>query len=340
MNKRIAELVKNDQAEEGMQMLISRYQNLDKDVCRLYSAWKAIRRMLYTDEANRAVDYTKKMNWLCDHIKSPGDSNAIIAVLQLPLSRQHALHSQKMSYLEDREYNILFKSIRPLFPQFYKFNLPDHVKNAHELKSKDIQIKQQLHAHKDKTHYNFTVSEIDSMFEWARRTVDEVDIVKSSTQYYNLALALQLLTGRRNNEIAHRMLLIPTSHPMQATVVGISKKTDPHATHIIPLMYTFDKIENALHRLRDYSDTMTPYFSQGITKASKRVFNRNLVHTQKRSIYAEAAYKNRKENEYMPSATKMFWVANALCHDFVPSATQQYQTIEIKEDGSPRGTGE
>lgn len=335
MNKRIAELVKNDQTEEAMQMLLSRYQDLDKDVCRLYSAWKAIRRLIYTDEANRAADYQKKMHWLCDHIKSPGDSNAIIAVLQLPLSRQHALHSQKMSYLEDREYNMLFKSIRPLIPQFYKFNLPDHVKSVYELKSRNIQIKQQLHEHKDKTHYNFTLSEIDNMIEWAKRTVDGVEVINSSTQYYNVALALQLLTGRRNNELAYRMVLIPTSHPMQATVVGISKKTDPHTTHMIPLLYDFSKIEHALHRLRDFSDSMTPYFSQGITKASKRVFGRNLVHTQKRSIYAETAYRNRKDNEYMPNATKMFWIANALCHDFVPSATQQYQTIEIKEDGSP-----
>lgn len=331
MNKAIAGLIREGSPEEAMNQLLQRYKNPSQSAYAIYSAWKCVRRILYTDERNRSKDYNTKMEWLAGHVKDPAEATRVMAVTQLPLSKQHSLHSRKLRFLHNKDYDRLFKSIKPLTSAFYAFKLPTELVSEYEKQKRDVVVEQQLHKRKSPEYYTFTDKEIEDIVEWALQRVNDVGI-SNSTDYYEVALALQLLTGRRNREVAESMTLLPTSHSMQAHVHGIMKKPTDTTVFIIPLLGQYNKVSDALDELRLFKEKHDDYFSQGVIRASKRVFGRNLTHTQKRSIYIEYGYKHRERLGYFPSSTKLYWSSNALCHEFTVSPTQHYQTLIIKSE--------
>lgn len=333
----IIDLVLGNKPKDAVEMLLSKYEDRENKLMAIITYASQIRRSIYTNDANRHPHYETKMRWLLTRDISDEDANKVRAALQLPLQRQHMLHQGKKPYLSDWAMNRLFKAIKPIVDPYYEFILPSSILQAYKNRKRTQEVDQQMRIHKPSDHYSFTDDEINSIVDAAKGVVLHT-VPTNITQYYNLLAALQIVTGRRSEEMVRNVIFTKVSHPFQAKVEGLSKQTsgDMDGT-IIPLLMPFETVEKAIDRLRSYRNSYNnPNVSQGTSRACYRIFGRKLVHTQKRAIYTEAGFARRKENGFLPSATKYFWTAQALGHNTSGrlTATHAYMTLDVAHEVS------
>lgn len=128
------------------------------------------------------------------------------------------------------------------------------------------------------------------------------------------------------NEIVVSMTMYPSSHPYQAQVIGLCKN-GPGSKDVItiPLLAPYSIIEKKFREIREYRNLsgmnvkeVSSRIGSSLSLATKRLFKRSLVHTQKRNLYAEMCYlKRNSQNGFLignQSCSKYRWVAHALGH--------------------------
>lgn len=224
-----------------------------------------------------------------------------------------------------------------------RFKLPtDIVDERTRIGLERAQMNQQ-HQLKDRSEYNFTKDEVDSIFEKVYDILNNLGSITNTKKYYDVIVALQLASGRRNYEVMNCLEYSPSSHPYQANVKNICKKdktVDP-VEYTIPLHVEYKVFDHAMREARKFRNVsdkspseVNSSYGPRILAASTRLFGRRLTHTQKRNLYVEMAHMNRATNNYLvgsQSCSKGVWASHALCHSIskARNVTERYQTMVI-----------
>lgn len=276
------------------------------------------------------------------------DREKLISLLKSNLRQQHRVYTSRKKYLTDEKLDALLKQIPACVSSLYEFVLPESLLKERKRQLMERAMQDQRHERKSRAEYTFELADANAYLSAAnvqlKKAFDKAALTKHD-EYYDLVVALQLVSGRRNYEIMKSLIVSKASHPYQATVSGICKRDSlrdyAYEPQNIPLLCPFDLFESCLVILREFQEfygtsSQTNSFVSGrIASASKRVFGRKLTHTQKRNIYVELAYLRREEENHFlignQSCSKAVWVARALCHSEPgpPTTTQRYQAIVL-----------
>lgn len=339
-------VIEEREPEKAMSELIKRYDDPIKCCQSIYSMWSRVRSVIAKDENNRNKYYHDRMKVLLRLIPRSSPDYDLVKKLKEcgSLAQQHQVHASRRKFLSDLDLDKKLKLIKPLKAVVYRFVLPPEIASARNEKLIENAKRQQFHQDRPKEEYVFSSSEVEGILTIAKETLDECRELKSYKRFYELVVALQVLSGRRNIEILSTLVAVPSTHPYQLEVAGIAKKSPikDYGYCVIPLLVPSTDFIRGLGLARDFLDYKEPVsqevlnsrHSNKIGLASRRIFGRKLTHTMKRNIYLELAYKRRDENGYLvgdQSCSKSVWCAMALCHDDpMPSVVDHYQAMLIE----------
>lgn len=344
----IAQVLCSQDAETAVNNLLSIYKHDVSKSHTMYGCWKIVRNLILRDDKNRDPDFGFHVSqWLAKTPElSEEDFERVSSFLQLSLKEQHRRHLHKSSILRNKIHNQEFLKIRPVFPAFYDFLLPTEF--IKEKKSSTLQkkIDKQLHRDKPRSFYTFRFDKVNQILTKVLEVLETTNSIQSSTDYFNVFNAIQLVSGRRNTEIGKTLDYQPhPDHALQARVRGLLKNDEGGSEWItIPLLCRYEIFEEKMNMLRHYKPLggieirqCDKKLSYGVARGAKRLFGMSLIHTQKRNLYGELAFMQRSINKFMynenESCSKFVWVAKALGHvinyrNF--STTQLYQVINIE----------
>lgn len=317
--------------EGAMDMLLAYYPDHQRDAIPLFSTWGRVRRMVYTDDSNRDPHYLESLQELHDASRLHADRVKLQELMRAPLHAQHRTYTQAKPYLIDYDLDLELKEIPACFKEFYRFQLPPHIVDFYHNARLANDVATQTHSRRNRERYSVSLQDANDIVVACLATIDRD--IDSIADYYANVVAMQVLTGRRTVEVLSTLVWLPASHPMQATVSGIAKSRDLHGAtkqHTIPLLCPYSAFDAAMTRLRSYPSPQHP--AKCLARACERMFGRRLVHTEKRNLYAEMAWRARESNGFLigdQSCSKHYWVSRALCHDFNLDHTSRYQTMTI-----------
>ena len=347
-DKKIIKMLQDGNPQQAIDCLLERYERDLSKALTMYGAWKRIRVSIVHDDANRNINFENEIrNFLSSDLSiSQSDFEKIGLYLQMSLRKQHTIQTSRKPYLENREQDLHIKNIRPVFPAFYEFQLPEiYIKAKSEQELYRTEQKQ-MHQAKPREFYNFTLEEVGQILEKVLNVLNSISKAPlTASMYYDLFNAVQLVSGRRNYEIAKTLEYRRNDFTYQASVRGLAKNDHGSKDWIdIPLLCKYDVFEEKMDLLRSFKsldgvdmkacDTM---IGTGIRNSCRRLFGRMLTHTQKRNLYAELAWSRRKLNFFLygnESCSKFVWFAKALGHRLTfrcMKNTQSYQVITINE---------
>ena len=278
----------------------------------------SIKSAIIADESNRNKYYFIKMQNLINQLPPDHqDRLDLFDLMEESLRKQHRMHLllQKKDIFHEKSVNQYMRSLRPVKPIFYDFTFPDDVqRRAKWIKAQRDLSKQEVTSTMD----------IDYRTAILNRSHDLIHDMKveSKEDFWNLVTALQIVSGRRVNEIAINLEYdsIPDK-PFQALVTGISKKFNNDEVYTIPLLVSYTKFKRAMDKIRDYDYHEGMKFcdhanKQGeLDKASQKrekMFGLRVIHSEIRAIYAEEAYKERAYNKFEEKASMALFKSRAL----------------------------
>ena len=283
--------------------------------------------------AFKLVDLSKMCN--------EDDFELILDLLDQPLTEQQRVYSSTLPYLEDEHLDAVLKIIKPVRHWFYSFSFPDDMASAYIEQKTTTESNMRTHSHRRRDWYIITKEEIRHIEQTCADVLERKEI-SNMNQWYELAVAIQMVTGRRMIEVLSTLVVSPVASPYQAEVSGIAKKVYRDDKFTIPILCHYSVLSRELNRLRSYRDVsgfsvieLNNKCGVGMRRATTKLFARPLTHTQKRNVYAEIAWSRRfTENQYMigeRSCSKSSWVSAALCHE-TPSSlavTERYQLMDV-----------
>lgn len=322
---------------KALAVLRNAYPNRE-DSMRAMSMWKRVRMTILHHEANRNFSFPDQVREIIPTCTRE-DQVKLEDLIEFPCVEQHKILSSNLPYLGDLEADMLVKQCSPMMQEFYEFSFPDDMFIWAKELTAERNTKALYHKIKPQEDYNITREEINTIIEKCKDVISYPSI-SNSKKYYEMVVAIQILTGRRPTEILNAVTFYPSSHRYQAQVTGLLKNTTRMDDIIsIPLLAPFPNIERGFRMLREFknfSDMTNVEISNGthgsIDIATKRLFGRRLTHTQKRNIYCETAYDRRHtENEFLPNVSKQVWIASALGHSLTSKlgTTERYQLMQI-----------
>lgn len=299
-------------------------------------------------EENRDPTFFQQIHmFVASDINISGDDfKRITDYMGMTLHQQHKIQSSKLPYLENREQDSIFRSIRPMFPAYYDFVFPPTYQKANQQHKVQRSKDKQNHKAQEKEFYTITKSDITTILETATKIM-EVSGIRNKTEYFKAVNAVQMVSGRRNIEVVKLLEYEPAEHVYQAKVRGLAKQTgERYVTEwtTVPLLCEFSVFKRKMDEIRAFWDVSSMdnkavdhLIGQSVRYWSKKLFGRMLSHTQKRNIYSEIAWSVREKNGFHNgdnSCSKYVWVAKALGHEVnysVLSHTQAYQIMNITE---------
>jgi len=262
-------------------------------------------------------------------------------LLGMPLHRQEFVYKSKRQYLSDRNLDNELKTIPPLKQYIYDFALPPEwiiLRCQHQT---DIALEKQARGS------NISPDKVHDMMERAARVMFNYE--ESERNVFDLVVALQLLTGRRQIEVMNLSSISPVhGKPYLAKVKSLAKSSSRDVFGenevTIPLLCPYKDIEHAWDIMRSEIDPLvhdlpqheiTKTFGSHCQCARNRVYGKLngkiLCHTQMRNMYAELAWEDRSLNGFLNGeGTKHHWIGQALGHELKrPDDTQLYQIISL-----------
>lgn len=335
-------LFEDEDPSGAIDVLLSYYDDYKKQAVAIYGLWSSVRGEIIKHDKYKNPNYEDEIMDLCKDV-GPADKEKLYDILNSPLRERHRAYMMKRRYLWDKDFDKKFKTIKPVNPLMYEFDLPDQLKEWKTSTVYKRNVARQHHMVAHKSDYKMSEYDADLLIEKCIGILNSP--ITSSKVYYDNVFALLILSGRRNYEILRTLDWAPASHMYQVNVCGLCKKKgigereDPVCT--IPLLCTYDLFAEGMKKVRNYKDlsdydlaTLNGLSGQSIKRASKRIAGRVLDHTKKRNIYSEMAWKRRDtENHYLigeQSCSKHVWIQHALCHEFSISDTTRYQIMNIE----------
>ena len=342
----IAAIVAAKDPDQATQLLTSSY-SADQSIS-MYSTWSRVRQHIAKDPINRNKYYFYRLEQLMKHDGlPPEDFLKLESLKESPLYYQHRVQSSRRKYLSSDVHDKWLHLIPALIAPVYKFVLPETIVSTRKCILSQRAKMDQTHCRKIKSEYKCSDVQLQDWINISKATVASIPVV-STKQYYEVIVSLQLLTGRRNYEIINSLEIKPViDNKYQAHVCGILKRgLKNEETDIIPINEEFVIIDHALRSLREFKrllgdpSAVNSQVGGSIAKASLRLFNRKLTHTQKRNLYVEVAWREReKKNKFCvgeESCSRTVWVGKALGHKFTPIVTlsNRYDALVIENENS------
>lgn len=280
----------------------------------------SVRSAIIKNEANRNKYYFIKLKNLIQRLPPDHpDIATLYEIMESPLQKQHRYYElcQKKDVFDEPQVNDYMRSLRPVIPIFYDFVFPENIRRA------NMRLREKRQLRKQQETSTMTTAYRDAIVEHAYQCV-MTPVISSKQDFWNLVVALQLMSGRRTNEIViHLEWDVVENFPYQLLVSGISKKFDNTEVYTIPLLVPAADFIHAMELIRNYKyDGDTPFqFLDETTQHSEmcmassnrhKWFGFRVIHSEIRSIYAEEAYKSRQINEFEPTASVALFKSRAL----------------------------
>lgn len=318
----------------AISFILGRYGNSEKDLNRAYAAIQATRGKYLDMDANRRTEYADQIrNLMQSYPPDSTDFNRLQDLLNMRLFEQHRVYLSKKSYLQDPEGNRILSTISPAAEFMADFRAPPHVWEAHS--NHDISRRQARVMAPTEERPKHTEQAVLADIELARQIAQHP--VKTIAGYHKCIAAMCLLSGRRHFEIAKTITWAPGPTPLQAIITGIAKSAPNAPPVAIPLLVNYDIFDAAMTAIRAFRTiTDSSYGSEsnnlcgGVSRAAKKIFTCGLTHTDRRSIYAEMAYRDKENNGFAPGGChKSYWIKLALGHSVTHDLTPCYMSLDV-----------
>lgn len=321
----LSSLVVNGEAERASSLLNARYPD---DDLKAYRMWGMVRGLVTGDDTNRDPSYLPRLHALIDSLpETHPDRHLLQRLAGASLSVQHKTFVYpKRKPFQDEEVGKIFFGMPPAIPAVYAFTVPQaRRENANIIK---VEARTGRHLQLRESEI-IPETVIDKTVEDAKAYVASRFRVVDHPQFFALASALALLSGRRTMEIMHSLQWKSNGKEYQASVSGLSKRgfmTWDQPTWVdIPLLISYHDFDVAMRYLRSAKDRkgrmIGEYLSKKVTgyssaKGYRMVFGDfKMTHTISRSLYLMVGFKRRfDENEFHPEMSELMWKHHALAH--------------------------
>lgn len=328
--------------------MLSQYPDQKASARAIYSMWTRVRKIMLDEELVCGDYYLPRLEKLIDEATIEEDRIKLEKLKACSLSDQHKVSISTTPFLEDEDLDDWLKSLEPCDMLFHRFQIPSDICHERFKQERSRAKLNQEHRLKARSQYKITEQQLEEIFDLAADVVQFAVDITNTKKYYEVVVALQLVSGRRNYEIMSSLEYHPGPTPYQAVVSGICKKTIDELVegvedeYVIPLTVEYSLFKRAMDNIRKFKSLrglspsqVNSSYGASVLAASDRLFNRRLTHSQKRNLYIEKAYKMRNINQFCigsESCSKHRWAAMALCHASVraPDVTQRYQTMIVE----------
>lgn len=332
--------------------MLSHYPDQEESAARIYAQWKTIRGKVLKDPRCRSPSYEAALRPIRNILWAEGnekDAAKIDVLLQGDMGLRVKIGDTKARYLDDEEMNDYLKEIPCLQDYIYDFKLPVRIVELAVSIASSRARQAQNHKLRARDTYSMTKAEFDAVHAKAKSILDETQQIDREKAFWDLAFALQIVSGRRLFEILVTLQYREGASDYQSRVTGIAKKQieiamngGEETEYDIPLTVPYVLFETAMKLVRSYrsyeginSVDFHDMTGHNVATAGSRCVGRRLTHTQKRNLYMEKVYRDREINKFHvgeESCSRSQWFSYALCHnDQTVGPTDRYASMTIEE---------
>lgn len=283
-----------------------------------YSFFRFCRRKIYTDDDNRDHAYLQRVRHFQHVHFGPQDPEweQLNELMAAPLQKQFNLEiSRKPFFKNHPALDAELRKINSLPPIFYEYRIPREYQ--------DREIERQRESREARHCNPVHIGDVQTIVSIARRW-------RMFEKPWELVACASILCGRRTNEIVTGMEWEKESEYV-ARVRNLSKQFIGAGP--IPLLIPYDEFNELMLKIRE-NELPTSNISNRFKAPYIRVFGEWHVHTERRNIYAEAAWRCRETSGFFPDLPRLMWLDKALCHDcnvIHQGANLSYQTATFDE---------
>ena len=313
------------QPKEAMARLLSMY-DLPTKVSTAYAMFNSVvcaitRNSRYVNPSYRLHVETLMQTWR-DH---PEWSKIQELLDKTPLQQHRIFTDVKYQYVSDPEFMAAIRRVPPFQQPLYDFKdaFPAELKARHYEEERERNMRRVSHMRQGP-------ADIEKDLNTAITVVQEP--ITSWASFWRTVTAIQIFTGRRKMEVARDAIFSATNHLYQIRVEGLAKKKDEeNANGVFPTLYPVTAIIRVIDSIRAFTAEKGEVgnMNSDSVKASKKVWGREMKHTDIRSMYLELAWRRRRsENHFMMDAPRGIFDTGALGHAQTYTRTMHYQNTE------------
>lgn len=323
--KRIIQQVEAGNTYGAISELIDAYDIEDNDdLVRCYNFYCRVRNHLSSQAEYVHPEYYERLQALSEHVEKDDRDLIELLLRASPLQRAQVFKSG-YPYLSDPDSDHLLKSILPFTNVVDEFQFPAHlVQRARMYKQLQAESREMA-----PSLMNFTPASTDRILSIANEKLTNLHQPPVRPKDLTTAIVLmQVVTGRRFNEIASSLTLSPVEYkPYQALVTGLLKRTGPvEVPTTIPLLVPFEVAHRVLQLIRT-ATRGERVIGLHVSRTSEDLFGIPMSHTVLRNVYLSLAYEKRGTSGFLPNASRAFFDVKALGH--TTNSTLPYQRLNV-----------
>jgi len=294
----------------------------DDDLVRCHVFYCSVRHHVCSREEYRNPDYPshlRSVGFNCD----TNDADRIRLLGSLSLLKQTQVYKSRKPYLLDPYSDQALKSIPPYIPLLLDFQFPVDLLERVAIR------KQEQEQEREQNIPSFTAHQIQQILASTQEMLMELHQPLQTAKDLTVAVVLlQIVTGRRFNEIASSMTLsMVPGYPFQASVTGLLKNFGATSSSvIIPLLSPFETVHRVFQLVRTRTRGQR-YHNAHVSNITQDLFGFPLTHTLIRNIYLSLSYQQRHSNGFLPDSSRAYFDTRALghCHN----QTIPYQRLNL-----------
>lgn len=312
-------------AYDAISTLLDAYDLQDhEDLVRCYTFYCRVRHHFSSRSEYVHPEYSEKLTSLMDFVEDEDRELLELLLDAKPLQRSQ-IYKSHYPYLSDPHADNLLKSISPYIDVINDFRFPaelvERVRIYKNFQAESREMAPSLMA--------FTPRDTQRIFSIAEEKLNNLHQPPVRPKDLTTAIVLmQVVTGRRFNEIASTLTVSPVEYkPFQAMVTGLLKRSGPVEVPItIPILVPFETVYRVLHLIRGVTRGERVSGSH-VSRTSEELFGIPISHTVLRNVYLSLAYEMRHVSGFLPNASRAFFDVKALGH--VANSTLPYQRLDV-----------
>lgn len=266
-----------------------------------YSYYKFVRQKIFANDLFRHPQYLQRLRHFQHVHFSPQDVEwkLLEDLYHSPLREQYRVETSNKAYLTTTpELDKALKQIRSIADPFYDYTLPDAIiEDAIERERRTRELKHSKAV---------TIRDLQVILckaqGWRERKENPWELVSCAL----------FLCGRRVIEIISTLEWEKAGSHL-ARVTGIAKQDMDSDPFVIPLLCPYEDFDELMTLIRVAQLPLNSH-THRLKPAFIRWFGEWYNHSQRRNIYAEAAFRLRREYGLFPDMSKVMWLDKVLCH--------------------------
>ena len=323
---RCISLILENKPEYAMILLLNSYDLADPHEMTLaYKMWAQIKTYFHRNPQHVHPDYTKNISALIEQA-TPSDKEKLQKLLECSLHDRYKVFKLSRAYLNDLELDGHLKEILPALPAIYEFEPPMNFK----LKARQFAVKEDEFRLSNGHQELCTGEQVMVVFQTATKFLEDLHSITSTSSCIAVIVCLQIVTGRRFNEIAETCIFAPIpSKPYQAVVQGLLKSDSIETQlHTIPILIPFSVLVQNMRNVRAYTNSHS-LPNNYVKRTSEKLFGFPFIHGHLRNVYLELAWTYRYQSQFHAQATRAYFDQKALCHTPHLTSTMSYQKLQF-----------